>query len=105
MELGLWRETIGRCLGSHDEVDIDTAPPTAGRISTTIHPLPCRRTGEASTIHSDIVHRVVTRASKQCHIPTSIEDTTSSRQLQGENNPEVLPHDRRDGDGVLVQEW
>ena len=79
MEPSLWRETLGRCLGSHDQCDpIGGTCHGAGcsQPTTRLHTLSCPKTGWGTRTHSQVLHQAVARSLRECSLDICLEDTT-----------------------------
>ena len=78
MEVSLWRETLGRSLGSHGAVE-----PVGGtchgngcrRETTRLHAISCTKTGWISLTHNRVLHHAVARSFRESNDQITIEDT------------------------------
>ncbi|CAB1119293.1 unnamed protein product [Ectocarpus sp. CCAP 1310/34] len=78
----LYRESIGRVLGSHDRADCNTGKlcgagallPCKDRLSRA-HSLVCTKTGASTFLHNRMV-RVVLKTLRECHMPIAVEDSS-----------------------------
>ena len=94
MEGSLWRETLGRSLGSHDAAEL------VGRMchgngyrqeTTGLHAISCTKTGWSSLTHNRVLHQALARSLRESKVQLVVEDTwpfreRSSRQ-NGRRNP------------------
>lgn len=93
MEGSLWRETLGRSLGSHDAVE-----PVGGtchgngcrKETTRLHAISCTKTGWSSLTHNRVLHQALARSLRESKVQYVIEDTwpfqqRSSGQQVGHN--------------------
>jgi hypothetical protein len=78
----LYRESIGRVLGSHDRTDYDTGRLcSAGALSPCMerlsrpHSLVCAKTGASTFLHNRMV-RVLLKTLRECHMPIAVEDSS-----------------------------
>ena len=86
MEGCLWRETIGRSLGSHDAAD-----PVGGMCygngcreeTTRLHAISCSKTGWSSLTHNRVLHYALARSLRESKVQIVIEDTWPFRQRAG----------------------
>ena len=83
MEGSLWRETLGRSLGSHDAVE-----PVGGtchgngcrRETTRLHAISCTKTRWSSLTHNRGLHHAVARSLRESNVQIAIEDTWPFQQ-------------------------
>ena len=78
MEGSLWRETLGRSLGSHDAVE-----PVGGicrKETTRLHAIPCTKTGWSSLTYNRVLHHAVARSLRGSKVQITIEDTWPFQQ-------------------------
>ena len=78
MEGSLWKETLGRSLGSHD-----AAEPVGGTChgsgcredTTRLHAISCTKTGWISLTHNRVLHHALARSLRESKVQCVIEDT------------------------------
>ena len=83
MEGPLWRETLGRSLGSHD-----AAEPVGGMChgngcrqeTTRLHAISCTRTGWSSLTHNRVLHQALARSLRESKVQFVVEDTWPFRE-------------------------
>ena len=94
MEGPLWRETIGRSLGSHD------APELVGGMrhgsgcrqeTTRLHAISCRKTGWSSLNHNRVLHQALALSLRESKVQFVVEDTWLFRQRASEENGRLNP--------------
>ena len=94
MEGPLWRETLGRRLGSHD-----TTEPVGGMCHgngcrqeiTRVHAISCTKTGWSSLTHNRVLHQALARSLRESKVQFLVEDTWSFRQRASEQNGRLNP--------------
>ena len=78
MEGPLWRETLGRSLGSHDAAELvgGMCHGNGFRQETTrLHAIPFTKTGWSSLTHIWVLHQVLTRSLRESQVQFVVEDT------------------------------
>ena len=78
MEGPLWRETLGRSLGSHDATE-----PVGGMChgngcrqeTTRLHAISCLNTGWSSLTHNRVLHQALARSLRESKVQFVVEDT------------------------------
>ena len=94
MEGSLWRETLGRSLGSYDAME-----PVGGMChgngcrqeTTRLHAISCTKMGWSSLNHNRVLHQVLTRSLRESKVQFVVEDTWSFRQRASEQNVRLNP--------------
>ena len=84
MEGSLWRETLGRSLGSHDAVEPigGTCHGNGCRKETTrLHAISCTKTGWSSLTHNRVLHHALAKSLRESKVQFVIEDTWPFRQV------------------------
>ena len=94
MEGPLWRETLGRSMGSHDEAElVDGMCHGNGRRqeTTRLHALSCTKTGWSSFTRNRVLHQALARYLHESKVQFIVEDTWPFRErasgLNGRPNP------------------
>ena len=85
----LWRETLGRSLGSHDATE-----PVGGMChgngcrqeTTRLHVISCSKTGWSSLTHNQVLHQALARSLRESKVQFVVEDTWPFRQRASEQN-------------------
>ena len=94
MEGPLWRETLGRSLGSHDATEL------VGRMchgngcrqeTTRLHAISCSKTGWSSLTHNRVLHQALARSLRESKVQFVVEDTWPFRQRASEQNGRLSP--------------
>ena len=83
MEGPLWRETLGRSLGSHDVTELvgGMCHGNGCRQETTrLYAIPCTKTGWSSLTHDRVLHQALARSLRESKFQFVIEDTWPFRQ-------------------------
>ena len=89
MEDPLWRETLGRSLGSHDATE------PVGRIchgngcrqaTTRLHAISCTKTGWSSLTRNRVLHQALARSLRESKVQFVVEETWPFRQRASEQN-------------------
>ena len=94
MEGPLWREILGRSLGSHDATE-----PVGGMCrgngcrqeTTRLHAISCTKTGWSSLTHNRVLHQALTRSLSESKVQFVVEDTWPFRQRANEQNGRLNP--------------
>ena len=94
MEGPLWRETLGRSLGSHD-----AAEPVGGMChgngcrqeTTRLHAISCTRTGWSSLTHNRVLHQALARSLRESKVQFVVEDTWPFRERASGENSRLNP--------------
>ena len=87
MEGPLWRETLGRSLGSHDATELvgGMCHGNGCRQETTpLHAISCSKTGWSSLTHNRLLHQALARSLRESKVQFVVEDTWSFRQRASE---------------------
>ena len=90
----LWRETLGRSLGSHDTTELvgGMYHGNACRQETTrLYAISCSKTGWSSLTHNRVLHQVLARSLRESKVQFVIEDTWHFRQRASEQNGRLNP--------------
>ena len=85
----LWKETLGRSLGSHDPAELvgwmchgnDCRQET-----TRLHAISCTKTGWSSLTHNRVLHQALARFLRGSKVQFVVEDTWPFRQRASEQN-------------------
>ena len=94
MEGPLWRETLGRSLGSHDATELvgGMCHGNGCRQETTrIHAISCSKTGWSSLTHNRVLHQALARSLRESKVQFVVEDTWPFRQRASERNGRQNP--------------
>ena len=94
MEGPLWRETLGRSLGSHDATELvgGMCHGNGSRQETThLHAISCSKTGWSSLTHNRVLHQALTRSLRESKVQFVVEDTWPFRQRASEQNGRLNP--------------
>ena len=89
MEGPLWRETLGRSLGSHDATELvgGMCHGNGCRQETTrLHPISCTKTGWSTLTHNRVLHQALARSLCESKVQFVVKDTWPSRQRASEQN-------------------
>ena len=87
MEGPLWRETLGRSLGSHDATE-----PVGGMChgngcrqeTTRLHAISCSKAGWSSLTHNRVLHQALARSLCESKVQFVVEDIWPFRQRASE---------------------
>ena len=85
----LWRETLGRSLGSHDATELvgGMCHGNGCRQETTrLHAISCTKTGWSSLTHNRVLHQALARSLRESKVQFVVEDTWPFRQKASEQN-------------------
>ena len=94
MEGPLWRETLGRSLGSHDTTELvgGMCHGNGCRQETTrLHAISYSKTGWSSLTHNRVLHQALTRSLRESEVQFVVEDTWPFRQRASEPNGKLNP--------------
>ena len=94
MEGPLWRETLGRSLGSHYATELvgGMCHDNGGRQETTrLHAISCIKTGWSSLTHSQVLHQALARSLRESKVQFVVEDTRPFRQRASEQSGRLNP--------------
>ena len=94
MEGPLWRESLGRSLGSHDATELvgGMCHGNGYRQETTrLHAISCSKTGWSSLTHNRVLHQALARFLRESKVQFVIEDTWPFRQRASEQNGRLNP--------------
>ena len=94
MEGALWRETLGRSLGSHDATELvgGMCHGNGCRQETTrLHAISCTKTGWSSLTHNRVLHQALARSLRESKVQFVVEDTWPFRQRASEQNGRLNP--------------
>ena len=94
MEAPLWRETLGRSLGSHDATELigGMCHGNGCRQETTrLHAISCSKTGWSSLTHNRVLHQALARSLRESKVQFVVEDTWPFRQRASEENGRLNP--------------
>ena len=93
MEGPLWRETLGRSLGSHDVTELVGMCHGNGcrQETTRLHAISCAKTGWSSLTHNRVLHQALSRSLRESKIQFVVKDTCLFRQRASEQNGRLNP--------------
>ena len=94
MEGPLWRETLGRSLGSHDATELvgGMCHGNGCRQKTTrLHVISCSKTGWSSLTHNRVLHQALARSIRESTVQFVVEDTWPFLQRAREQNGRLNP--------------
>ena len=94
MEGPLWKETLGRSLGSHDTTELvgGMCHGNGCRQETTrLHAISCCKTGWSSLTHNRVLHQALARSLRESKVQFVVEDTWPFRQRASEQNGRLNP--------------
>ena len=94
MEGPLWRETLGRSLGSHDATELvgGMCHGDGCRQETTrLHAISCSKTGWSSLTHNRVLHQALARSLRESKVQFVVEDTWPFRQRASEQDGRLNP--------------
>ena len=94
MEGPLWRETLGRSLGSHDATELvgGMCHGNGCRQETTrLHAISCTKTGWSSLTHNRVLHQALARSLRESKVQFVVEDAWPFRQRANEENGRLNP--------------
>ena len=94
MEGPLWREILGRSLGSHDATE-----PVGGmshgngcrQATTRIYAISSTKTGWSSLTHNRVLHQALARSLRESKVQFVVKDTWPFRQRASEQNDRLNP--------------
>ena len=78
MEGPLWKETLGRSLGSHDATEVVGGmchDNSCRQENTRLHAISCTKTGWSSLIHNRVLHQALARSLRESIVQFVVEDT------------------------------
>ena len=94
MEGPLWREPLGKSLGSHDATEL------VGRMchgngcrqeTTRLHAISCTKTGWSSLTHNRVHHQALARSLRESKVQFVVEDTWPFRERGSRQNGRLNP--------------
>ena len=94
MEGPLWRETLGRSLGSHDATELvgGMCHGNCFRQETIrLHAISCSKTGWSFLTHNRVLHQAPARSLRESKVQFVVEDTWPFRQRASEQNGRLNP--------------
>ena len=94
MEGPLWRETLGRSLGSHDAAELvgGMCHGNGCRQETTrLHAISCTRTGWSSLTYNRVLHQALARSLRESKVQFVVEDTWPFRERASGVNSRPSP--------------
>ena len=94
MEDPLWRETLGRSLGSHDATElVDGMCHDNGyrQETTRLHAISCTKTRWSFLTHNRVLHQALARSLRESKVQFVVEDTWPFRQRASEQNRRLNP--------------
>ena len=94
MEAPLWRETLGRSLGSHDATELVGGMCNGngyGQETTRLHAISCTKTGWSSLTNNRVLHDALARSLRESKVEFVVEDTWPFRQRASGQNGRLNP--------------
>ena len=94
MEGLLWRETLGRSLGSHDATELVGGMchgKSCRQETTRLHAISCTKTGWSSLTHNRVLHLALARSLRESKVQLVVEDTWPFRPRASEHNGRLNP--------------
>ena len=94
MEGLLWRETLGRSLGSHDATKLvgGMRHGNGCRPETTrLHVISCTKTGWSPLTHNRVLHQALARSLRESKVQFVVEDTWPFRQRASKQSGRLNP--------------
>ena len=89
MEGPLWRETLGRTLGSHDAAELVGVMCHGNgcqQETTRLHAISCTKTGWSSFTHNRVLHQALARSLRESKVQFVVEDTWCFRERSSGQN-------------------
>ena len=94
MEGPLWRETLGRSLGSHDAAE-QVGGMCHGngcrQVTIRFHAISCTKTGWSSLTHNRVLHQALARSLRESKVQCVVEDTWPFRERASRLNVRLNP--------------
>ena len=90
----LWRETLGRSLGSHDATELvgGMCHGNGCRQETTrIHTISCTKTGWSSLTHNRVLHQALARSLRESKVQFDVEDSWPFQERASGHNGRLNP--------------
>ena len=90
----LWRETLGRSLGSHDAAELvgGMYHGIGWRQETTrVHAISCTKTGWSTLAHNWVLHQALAQLLRESKAQFVVEDTWPSREKRSGQNGILIP--------------
>ena len=89
----LWRETLGRSLGSHHAAELvgGMYHGNGWRQETRVHAISCTKTGWSSLTHNWVLHQALARFLCEDKVQFVVEDTWPSREKASRQNGLLIP--------------
>ena len=94
MEGPLWRETLGRTLGSHDAAELVVVMCHGNgcqQETTRLHAISCMKTGWSSFTHNRVLHQALARSLRESKVQFVVEDTWRFRERSSGQNGRLNP--------------
>ena len=93
MEGPLWRETLGRSLGSHDAAElVGMCHGNVFRQETTrLHAISCTKTRWSSLTHNQVIHQALARSLRESKVQFVVEDTWPFPERASRQNGRLNP--------------
>ena len=94
MEGPLWRETLGRSLGSHDAAELVDGMCHGNdcrQETTRIHAIPCTKREWSSITHNRVLHQALARSLRESKVQFVVEDTWAFRERACGQNGRLNP--------------
>ena len=94
MEDPLWRETVGRSLGSHDAMELVGAMfhgNSCRQETTRLHAISCTKTRWSSLTHNRVLHQALARSLGESKVQFVVEDTWPFRERASGQNGRLNP--------------
>ena len=90
----MWRETLGRNLGSHDATELVGGMYHGNgcrQETTRLHPISCTKTEWSSLTHNRVLHQALARSLRESKVQFVVEDTWPFRQRASKQNGRLNP--------------
>ena len=90
----LWRETLGRSLGSHDAAELVGVMCHGNgcrQETTRLHATSCTKTGWSSLTHNRVLHQALARSLRESQVQFVVEDTWPFRERASGQNGRLNP--------------
>ena len=93
MEGPLWRETLGRSLGSHNATKLvgGMCHGNGCGQNANLHAISCTKTGWSSLTHNWVLHQALGWSLRECKVHFEVEDTWPFWQRASEQNGRLTP--------------
>ena len=103
MEGPLWRETLGRSLGSHDAAELVDGMchgPDFRQETTCLHAIFCTKTGWSSLTHNRVLHQALARSLRESKVRFVLKiHGPSDRELANKTQTESVTYGHNNAGG------